>query len=841
MPPGRTTDSTTKGMVVPGVASQRAQGVEQMGDKLYGHEKDPRTVGGIMDTMHHFKGRDGAQQHSQRQRQQQQWDASTYAGLLSILEDSRAPIAASCAAVEECLTVNKDNLRGFFEQCFAPLVAKIFGYSMSAPGQGGWLQQVWFGGQRDKMRGSGSKGIPNNDSGSTTKPQAQNDALALRRLLAPKGRLFMAMYNADCDGTIKFHFPKQRLPRMTQIMMNGQHQMLTIWPQYHEHGWQQGDDSVNERNQQHLHVSVFQYFCYWFAFYSINSLSLNREYASNNFQNFGKRMLHLGGSSYATTSGSSRGQKSMYLVLLRDLLHEFLPRPVDTSEDEGLKAPSMSKNSLVSSYQGKPGTGILFYSILLEFWLKDADELWLKDLKNKASSRSWGSSYEPPGENMLTAIEELTKYTMVYQTREMNFPAQSGSSWLPVSAVLYEPRDISDLKGQSPTKSILQGPRLLGLSASLGPQAYSRQLYRMLRRALSLWPDQRTIKPLLKVITAVLAPWQYSDVSTKTESTTTMFSGLAKTVGLESHSSGKKRGTAYNSDWEHHVLSHLPFYLDLVPLFLELSISRVGARGETSVNDVLKIMHIFEKSEELVNLLREIEKDVNKCYISHPRRAEGPYAELIPWIIDQAENWKQFASCDASQAVLRQQNNEFGDSKMRPLFNMFSTRIPCAACSAHDILCLSSGILKPAAQNSVEKSFANVLPLAEVGDDGGDRIDGGITGYGFHFESVRKISKNTWKDVTFKGNDLAKPKTSYEVPYLLEFVIYLSNWFNASLGLDEPWRENEICENIIQQFLHALRKKGWIINLRPMADVRNVVWGLVLMWAFRALLKFGLS
>eukprot|EP00889_Picochlorum_renovo_P002186 jgi/Picre1/29216/NNA_004608.t1 len=60
-------------------------------------------------------GKDGGRTRLGGEPQQQSWDATTYHGLLAILEDSRAPIAASCAAVEECLSLNKDNLRGFFE------------------------------------------------------------------------------------------------------------------------------------------------------------------------------------------------------------------------------------------------------------------------------------------------------------------------------------------------------------------------------------------------------------------------------------------------------------------------------------------------------------------------------------------------------------------------------------------------------------------------------------------------------------------------------------------------------------------------------------------------------
>jgi len=35
------------------------------------------------------------------------WEATTWKGLVTILEDARAPVEASCLAVEECLAVNK--------------------------------------------------------------------------------------------------------------------------------------------------------------------------------------------------------------------------------------------------------------------------------------------------------------------------------------------------------------------------------------------------------------------------------------------------------------------------------------------------------------------------------------------------------------------------------------------------------------------------------------------------------------------------------------------------------------------------------------------------------------
>lgn len=851
----------------------------------------------------------------------QAWDATTYHGLLAILKDPKAPIAASCAAVEECLALNKDNLRGFFEQCFAPLMANVFGYDQMYPGQGGWVNRVAF--EVDPGRG-GRGGTAKSPSaalgagdGTTNRPGngARNDVLALRRLFAPKGRLFMAMYNADCDGTIKYHFPLQRLPGMSQLLLKNGHPLVRFWPQYGEqvmnassqgtggagmngnNGGQEGNYGHHHHQQTHVHVSVLQYFCYWFAFYANNALSAgSRDSASSTMHTFGKRMLHPlsrgGQGSYSYSSSSSRNRKSMYLVLLRDLLHEFMPRPIDTREDEGLGGVKGSKNPLVSSYQDRPGTGMLLYSILIEFWLKDAYEPWLRDGKGKGVSALWGASYDPPVENLLEAIEELTKYVLVYQTSDGNVPAQGGTSWLAASPVLYEPADMmmggggaqdgaspgvdgrpgsaghfgttdshtyqgyeSNARFGSSSAStskgiVLQGPRSLGASASLGPQAYARQLYRMMHRALSSWPDQRSIKPFLRVFMVVLEPWQVANPAIKARESgrgSTYLSDLVKSVGLDGHHGARKTGrcSEYTTEWEHHVLAHLPFYLDLVPMFLELSVSRVAARGEPSVQDVLKVLKVFEKSQTLVQLLRDVEGDVNRCYKSDPRRSDGQFAEILPWAIDQAENWRRYArtfgdqddagsAFDGRRPMSRSASRSTMSAERRvksdALYSMFSLGSSQVARNCHDILAISAGILKPSSLKALQTSFDKVLPKyegareSEQSDHDMD-FDGWNAGWGRAKPGpVRKINRSTWGDAKFKGNDLSKPKTSTEITGLVDLMVFLSERINTWLTFDMPVSDDEIPETIVAQWLYDLRRRGTIVNLRPLADVRNVIW-----------------
>jgi len=689
--------------------------------------------------------------------------------------------------------------------------------------------------------------------------QKRGDAKALERLLSPQGKLFMAIHNADSDGTIQFHFPKQRLPSFTQIMLSSRSggRMAKAWPQYaamlgvsggiqqrqYEYGEQrQGDQMVSG----HLHVSVFQYFCYWFAFYAIrgsSSVGSDASIARMGHAGFvGTSMKRAVGVLHLTKgSRMSNGTngKSLYTGLLRGLLSEFLPRPMDTRE-YGQQSSTTSGHGLfspvLSSYQPKPSTGVLMYSILLEFWLKDSEESIGGDVVASGGDRvvgsryqrGWSTSYEPPSEDLLEAIDGLTRYIYIYETKDGMKPAQDGQSWLPTSPVLYGPGDM-----QGMTNKVLQGPRSLGVAASLAPQAYARQLYRLFYRAFVSWPDQRTIKPLLRVFLSVLAPWRYpSSRTSQSKGVTSLdlgksavkahMSDLAHFVGFDGNkdSDARRRKEEYSEEWEHHVLSHLPFYLDLVPLFLELSISRVGARGETSVADVKRVMDVFYQSESLVALLRDIEFHVNKCYSSQPMRAEGSHAEIIPWIIEQATNWRSYALPVGSQSTQQ------GLSQLK-LYALFSEQVPCAAISANDILCISSGIMKSDAQQSFDACLRKVLPLSSV--EGGPHPHAHGAMYPHELDGGLKLPKNTWKDVKFKGDPLHVPKTSYEVKYLVDATIRISQWLNSLIGLDTPLSDDDP-ENIVQELIFKLKRKGWKINLRPVSDIRNVFWTPVLFW-----------
>jgi hypothetical protein len=55
-------------------------------------------------------------------------------------------------------------------------------------------------------------------------------------------------------------------------------------------------------------------------------------------------------------------------------------------------------------------------------------------------------------------------------------------------------------------------------------------------------------------------------------------------------------------------------------------------------------------------------------------------------------------------------------------------------------------------------------------------------------------------------------------------MVFMSERINALLTLDVPVASDEIPETLVSQWLYDLRRRGAIVNLRFLADIRNVVW-----------------
>ncbi|GLI62983.1 hypothetical protein VaNZ11_005840 [Volvox africanus] len=208
-------------------------------------------------------------------------------------------IRRTCRAVEECLANNRDNLRGFFDKPFSNLLRHIFGYGDA---DASWLNIV-------------SKGH-------------EGDARALVNLLAPDGKLFAAMAQADSDRLVEYIFPTERLPAHTQELLKEPQgygiKLLGTWPQY------RGRIRSDATGHPQVYLNLFEYFMFWTAFYVLrgsgNDTRRNdpRAQPSSGSSPVALGMQLVGNIINRRPVGSL--QSHPYYHLLKTYLEYFLPR-----------------------------------------------------------------------------------------------------------------------------------------------------------------------------------------------------------------------------------------------------------------------------------------------------------------------------------------------------------------------------------------------------------------------------------------------------------------------------------------------------------------------------------
>ncbi|KAK9815560.1 hypothetical protein WJX72_005838 [[Myrmecia] bisecta] len=766
------------------------------------------------------------------------WD--TFAGLNAILEGQKLPIAKACQAVEGCLDVNRDNLRGFFEQCFSLLLKQIFGYDGSS-----WLTSVGKSGR-------------------------EADAKALVDLLSPAGKLFNAMQSADADGLIKFMFPLERLPTHTQILLGIEagRQVLNSWPQYHNH------IVTDASGRCQVHLNVFEYFMFWTAFYVLRGSHTQADYApSRTRYGYGSfTPTSLGGSVRKTLRLTKGGQQGYldghpYLRLLRAYLDHFLQRPkpgsaLHASRLGGSALAPKSRLGRSSSHRTEATQGELLLSVLVEFWLTDSDEaLPLPAHTSPAGSQTpspsklfsmpsatpiRSRSYEPPSEDLLEALMVLVRYvTVLEDPNDKRSPAKSAQllgPWLPRMAV--------DTAAGNPLGRTLAGataPAGLGAAASPSAQAFSRRLYRFLSRAFASWPEQRSITPIVNLWLAFIAPW-WAPPSTDLASAwraAPSAAGAANHGGalvshvseLVHHALGDSHSPARGQDelqarfvareWQAHVLANLPFYSLLLPQFLELTLGRVSSHGDAALAELLKVLNVFVAAPELGDLLRTVEHDFAR-YMAHPaRRPEGLYAEVLPFLHDQAQDWEVTALADSSGRTPPQ---------VVPEFQLFGRDERGAAYTARQVLRAAHGAGKEDMLQAVSRAAHQVLPIQQLQAAAPIHTPQPVA----PSRPVQGLRRGVWRDVQYKGDWMRRPIASNEIGWLVRLLVLLSDWINRAIGLDLPAREDGPApQGYFQCAILRLRRAHFRINLRPLAEIQTLLWlpaAIFVLWVLKGLL-----
>lgn len=109
----------------------------------------------------------------------------------------------------------------------------------------------------------------------------------------------------------------------------------------------------------------------------------------------------------------------------------------------------------------------------------------------------------------------------------------------------------------------------------------------------------------------------------------------------------------------------------------------------------------------------------------------------------------------------------------------------------------------------------------------------------------QRLPTSSWRDVRFKGDPLLRPIGRYELAWLARPLVALSLALNRRLGLGPGAQPgSQPPETRWEDIIRFAARRGWQVNLRPLADVRNLGWAPVAIfityWLLR-LLQLALS
>mmetsp|Transcript_41324 Transcript_41324/g.105667 ORF Transcript_41324/g.105667 Transcript_41324/m.105667 type:complete len:767 (+) Transcript_41324:319-2619(+) len=697
-------------------------------------------------------------------------DVETLLGLNQLLE-SREPVAKACAAVQTCLAANRDNLRGFFEQCFPLLLTKIFGYG---GGSLSWLAAV-------------------------AQPGKERDAAILVQLLSPKGKLLSAMQSADADHIIRFILPPERLPPRTQVLLSSEEGVkeLQQWPQY-------ANSIVMDPKSEHyqIQVNVFNYFLFWFAFYTMGKQSNHGRmdagrYNSRVGRNIGKMKDWVSDTRETLFHGHHARPSSAnpYLVILQDYLECFLPRSPDAQQARG--------------------SGVVLLGVLIESWLTFSDDVGggtppaamaQRALRPTAAQRrqiaanmlaqagqggiaeTAASSqatflrqrmYQPPSDELVAAVTRLVVHLTCREQGGGVAPVHLGAlSWLPA---------VPTLEAQLPPPPSLPG-QYLGMAGGRSFQTLMRYVYRFLRVSMMRNPVENvgSMHKLLDLWAAAALPWTSQPLprpsapaTPQSPPLTQITSHLPGLLHMNSPPAAQQAPARqlYSAEWRNHTLTTLPFIQLMLPLLIEVTVSRVQYSPQPlePVKELLTVLQPLAESSELVDLLKMVDSSLEHFHASHHRTTEAAYADVLPFLCDQAVDWERVAGVDPSTRAT------MGISTIQPLFGV---EPGSAAHNMAVLLQLEKLNMLEGGRKLLERLRAAALRILPLDDIPKSRPRSPILQSAVE-PSRQQLRKSSWQDlqaqVASQKADIRRPITSHEIPLIVRAVLPIHEKFDLDL------------------------------------------------------------
>ncbi|KAL6648981.1 hypothetical protein ACP70R_013205 [Stipagrostis hirtigluma subsp. patula] len=654
-------------------------------------------------------------------------DASSVAA--AVLDAATPPAAAAAASkVLDYLARHvADHPRAFFADAFPSLLYRLF---VSSPTSPSFLDLA-----------------------------AAHPALAdlLLSLLAPSGPLLTAAAAADRLALIRFVFPSERLPDWLRLALASPSSNDLISP------------LLSGRVGSDLHLSVFEYYLFWFAYYPVSSASAASPAATSNPALKSRSRLETWVSTLATTAIRKPGQKpesSIYLKLLYAYLREFVPTSRTPPRRTGVGGGGTLLHRTTSD--GKDAADSFaraefFLHTLVQFWLVGDDFSPLPVPTCRALGLQLPSyaraelSERPPSPGLGDAVKLLVMYLNCCDGHALS-DATMVSEGMPV------------WNGVCDAQVGFWNPLI------------QRPLYRFVLRTFLFCPIGVAIRNTTQIFSVWLAymePWKISQQD---------LDGYGKQQPGEAKE-GKKSEMAYNASWKTYVLSNYLFYSSMVVHFLGFAHKFIHSDVASVLQMVYKVLEVLSSSPELLDLLRKVDAAYHlRPVASSP--ASDDVLKYVPSIREQLKDWEDgLSETDADGSLL----HEHWNSDLR-LFSYDEH-------GAYNLLQLlliraESEIqrLPGDTQQAIQKLDSIKFQMKKVFQGDIERMHGDTSLVELHnrhqgreevFTPKHPCSgKSSWADVKYKGDWMKRPISETEVAWLARILIRLSDWLNDVLRLD---------------------------------------------------------
>ncbi|XP_074303946.1 uncharacterized protein LOC141638434 [Silene latifolia] len=717
-------------------------------------------------------------------------------------------IAAVISAVDAHLTRHSaDQNRHFFSLTFPTLISKLFGFSddvvsSSSPKPPSWIDKASFDAEL---------------------------AGKLFDFLSPNGTLISSIFAVDKLSVVKYVFPVERLPEWFRFTLSCAkdcrilNDLCSLF-----RGRVEEDEIVKGSYQFQVHLNVFEYFVFWFAYYPVckgnNENSGNVSVSSSRkfrLENWTSSISVL--SSGIKRSPEQKGECNLYLRLLYAYLRNFVPM-----DDLSVHQPYRSSLLHYSpSFDDSVTLRAEFLvDVFVHYWLVDNDvsPLAVNVCKSFGVSFPFKSvlGETPPPSGLGEVVKLFVKY-------------------LNLSSVQVARADMrADYGGSSGNKKLNSGDFAKTREVFSWNGHIQRPLYRFILRTLLFCPMGSSMKNISEVFSVwidYIEPWKLSKED---------FSELDGSKNSTPKENGQLSQLQYSPLWEGYVLSNYLFYTSLVMHFIGFAHKFLHTDAEAVVRMVSKVMDILTSSRELLDLIKNVDAAFHSKSSVGSKTTISRLHKFVPQIREQLQDWEDgLSESDADGSFLHENWNkdlrlfsdgEDGGPQILQLFILRAENELQAMSGdnlANDLQCVQSlksqlrCLYGDHVMSQSPQSPRTIQQHHQFRDD--------------LFKPRRALNGSSVGHVKYTGDWLRRPISDDEVAWLARVLIQLSIWLNESLGLYQATTQANGTCSYVEAPTDGIREYGGPDSLR-------VVIGSITSWFYavrlaitRVMIRHGLK